>query len=95
MNIANSHSNAPFSSHHAADNMEASGKLRRHKRLVMMAIKAFPGSTGGEIADIAGLEHVEAQRRISDLKRDGFVVYVGKRKCNVKGSMMSAVWEVE
>lgn len=87
-----SHAQDTVPAHDAAEYMEKSGKATRHKARVIEFISKNQGSTGGEIGKGTGLGHAEAQRRISDLKRDGLVEYRGKRNCKVKGSPMSNVF---
>lgn len=75
-----SHSNDPEPSKEGAKKVTASGRRSAHVKLVLDAVRAFPGSTAGEIGDGTGLGHVPAQRRLSDLKSKGVVFISGKKK---------------
>ena len=75
-----SHSNDPEPSKEGAKKVTRSGKRSAHVKLVLDVVRAFPGSTAGEIGDGTGLGHVRAQRRLSDLKNDGVVFVSGKKK---------------
>ena len=75
-----SHSNDPESSKEGAKEVTGSGRRAAHVKLVMDAVRAFPGSTAGKIGDHTKLGHVRAQRRLSDLKNDGVVFVSGKKK---------------
>jgi len=79
-------------SHEAAMQHTRSGKAARHRDLVMSAVEANPSSTAGEIGNISGLGHIEAQRRLSDLYRDDLVRKGPSRKCLVKKNNM-VTWE--
>ena len=68
------------------------GTLATHREKVMKAVLSRPGHTAAEIGGMIDLEHVEAQRRLSDLARDGRIYKRGTRKCNVKGSAMMLWW---
>lgn len=87
-----SHRNDTAPAHDAAEYMETSGKAGKHKARVIEYISKNQGETGGEIGEHAKLGHIEAQRRISDLKSAGLVEYRSKKKCSVKGTNMSRVY---
>lgn len=87
-----SHSQDTIPAHEAAEHMQKSGKAAIHKARVIEFVSKSQGATGGEVGDKTGLGHIEAQRRISDLKSSGLVEYRGKRKCKVKGTNMSEVY---
>lgn len=87
-----SHASDTVSAHEAAEYMEKTGKAARHKARVIEVISLQQGMTAGEIGDASKLGHVEAQRRISDLKNAGLVEYRGRRKCRIKNTNMSQVY---
>ena len=78
----------PEPSHEAARHLNVSGKARAHRALVLEALAQRPGGTAAEYAHLVGLEHVEAQRRLSDLLKDKAVVKGMPRACQVKGTKM-------
>ena len=82
----------PDTSHQAFKRFAESGKLESHRDRVMRSVTSRPGKTAGELSEISDLSHVECQRRLSDLARDGMIYKQGKRKCSVKGSAMSLWW---
>ena len=59
---------------------------------VMKAVLSNPGKTAGELSKVAELDHVECQRRLSDLSNKGQVYKRGSRQCQVKGSTMMTWW---
>jgi len=79
----------------AAEHMHRSGKARAHRQRVIAVLEKEQGLTGPEIGQRSGLGHIEAQRRISDLKNAGLVKYDGKKHCSIKGKALSAVYLVE
>ena len=87
-----SHAMDTVSAHDAAEYMEKSGKATLHRAKVIRAVAEKQGLTAAEIGELTGLGHVEAQRRISDLKNDGVVRYGQRRKCTTKPSNMSTVY---
>ena len=82
MTIVLSHSRDTVPAHAAAEYMEKSGKATIHRSMVVEAICNSQGSTAAEIGEKTGLGHIEAQRRISDLKNKGLIEYREPRKCN-------------
>ena len=90
-----SHANDTVTAHEAAEWMQKSGKAKIHKAQVLAAVADLQGQTCAEIGEITGLGHIEAQRRVSDLKNDGLIEYRGRRDCKVKGSAMSTVYLTE
>lgn len=89
-----SHSRDTVAAHEAAEHMDKSGKAAANKMKVLKAVFKEQGQTGPELGEVTGLGHIEAQRRISDLKNDGLVEYRGRKQCSVKKSSrpMSCVY---
>ncbi len=79
-----------FARHVALEANKNPNKTNRQK--VLNALSQRPGSTAAEIGYRTELGHIEAQRRLSDLKRDGQIIMQGSRKCTYKGSTMSTWW---
>ena len=67
----------PDTSRDAAQAHEASGTASSNRDRVRIALAAYPGRTAPEYGQLTGLGHVEAQRRLSDLK--------GRRECHTDG----------
>ena len=66
--------------------------IRGNRQVVMKAVIDRPGLTAGELGDATGLGHIEAQRRLSDLKNQGLAHQGHARACTVKGSRMVTWW---
>lgn len=49
-------------------------KATAHRRLILAAIRAYPGRTSKELAQYVSIDRVEIARRTSDLERDGLIV---------------------
>ena len=60
----------------------------RHADLVLASVRRTPGLTAGELGGLTELGHIEAQRRLSDLKNAHLVRAGEPRRCGVKGSRM-------
>lgn len=78
----------------AADGHDASGRRVRHSEMVLSAVRDNPGRTAAEIGYLTGLGHIEAQRRLSDLKNAHRVRVGPARKCWMKESRMVTWWAV-
>lgn len=87
-----SHRNDTIPAHAAAENMQRSGKAKAHRLMVLAVLEKEQGLTGPEIGRLSGLGHIEAQRRISDLKNAGMVEYRGTKLCSIRGKQLSAVF---
>jgi len=75
-------------SHLAASRHYQSGKARRHSTTVLNCVQEHPDQTAAELGAITQLGHHEAQRRLSDLLRDGVVKKGPARKCNKNNNLM-------
>ena len=82
------HTGDPETAVEAERTHTSSGKRATHLALVLKAITETPGLTAAEVGERTGLGHVEAQRRLSDLKRMHHVLQGSPRLCTVKGSRM-------
>lgn len=78
----------PETSKEAAENLVASGKIKKDAELVLALLKRHPNKTWGELFDLATKaeqkELTEPQnvlRRLNDLKGLGLVIDGTKRKC--------------
>ena len=78
----------PQTSGLAADEHDARGSRARHADLVLASVHSLTGLTAGEYGERTGLGHIEAQRRLSDLKNAHLVRAGEPRRCGVKGSRM-------
>ena len=85
----------PHTSGMAADELDASGGRLKHAEMVFAAVCSNRGATAAEIGVITGLGHIEAQRRLSDLKNAHRVRQGAARACRVKGSRMVTWYAVE
>ncbi len=82
----------PSTSREAFQKHIDNGNLKSHRSIVLKGVSTYPGHTAAEVAQKIGLSHVETQRRLSDLCRDGVLLMSGRRRCQVKGSAMSLWW---
>jgi hypothetical protein len=85
-----SHKHDPEPSKEAEKRITRSGERLSHINLVMGVVENSPGETAGAIGEITGLGHIEAQRRLSDLKNLDKVFADGKAK--FKRSKQSRWW---
>jgi hypothetical protein len=76
----------PVTSHEAAERHKL--RANTNARRVFDAVVSFPDSTACELGEITALGHIEAQRRLSDLKRKGIVAQGEVKICNIKNSRM-------
>ena len=76
-------------SHEAAMQHTRSGRAAAHRAMVLDAVDHFTELTAAELAQITTLGHIETQRRLSDLFRDGLVVKVEVRLCTVNKTNMT------
>lgn len=92
----NNHTQDPQTARDAHARHLASEASKLHnetnRQRVLNALSQRPGSTAAEVGYQTNLGHIEAQRRLSDLKRDGQIIMQGSRKCGHKGSKMSTWW---
>lgn len=58
----------PETSHIAAARIKVSGVLANHQHLIARAIRAQPGMTYTEIAEVTGLERHAVGRRLKELQ---------------------------
>lgn len=85
----------PATSHQAADRMNRSGKAQRNGEAVRALVAAHPGLTSRELSALpdcpAGVDRVEAARRLSDLERAGAVRKGDARECSL-GQGRAMTW---
>ena len=63
----------PDTSHEAAEHVTRSGARQRHIEIVIAAVRAHPGLTSLELADVCGLERHEVARRTADAEASGAI----------------------
>jgi hypothetical protein len=63
----------PATSYDAEAAVTGSGKRRTHAEMVLAWVTRHPGLVAPYYGTVTGLGHVEAQRRLSDLKARGLV----------------------
>ena len=64
----------PGTSHLAAEEVTKSGRRESHVAKVMAVVRKEPGLVAHEIAPRAGLDYIEAVRRLSDAKNRGLAL---------------------
>ena len=82
----------PITSHLAAEEITKSGLRAAQQARCVAAIRAFPGRTMQELAELTGICRFELGRRVSECGVAGAVRRMSKRKCTVTGRMAEP-WE--
>ncbi len=75
----------PETSHEAAEHVTASGTRAQQQAQTIAAIRAFPGRTMQELAELTGYCRFMLGRRVSECETAGAVRRMPKRKCAVTG----------
>ncbi len=81
----------PDTSHEAARECIASGRLGRHMRLALSAIVKHQGCTSAELVEWCELNRHEVARRLPDLEKRGLVRQGESRACWVT-KRQSVTW---
>lgn len=84
----------PATSGQAAARVASSGSRDDHIGRVIHAVRAHPGRTSAEIAQITGLERHEAARRTADAEHLGRIRKGTPRICSVGGTRAVTWWAV-
>lgn len=88
-----SHRHDPDTSRQAAARTVASGQRDDHITRIVAAVRAHPGCTSAELAQLTGLERHEAARRTADAEHQGRIRKGPARKCSVSGRA-AVVWRL-
>lgn len=69
-------------SHAAARRIERTGTAQSHRAVILAAVRACPGRTSKQLAQLTGLERHEVARRLPELRSDGavYVAQIGERE---------------
>ena len=86
------HTADPDTAYEAEQAITKSGKRQTQMEWVLKCVQVAPGSTAYEIGIISRLDHIPAQRRLSDLKTLGKVYMDGTKTVN--GRRMKCWWPV-
>ena len=87
------HRNDPLPSIVAEERMRKSGKLIKHRTIVVLAVRDFPGSTAPELAfKTQQLDRYEFSRRLPEAEQVGLVKKGIERNCRINGTLMTT-WE--
>lgn len=89
MRSLNAHITDPLTSYKAVAEHDVKG----NRRIILSCVQTEPGGTKVDYGKSSGLGEFEAARRLSDLKRDGFVFVEGTAKPEGRASM-SRHWPV-
>jgi len=78
--------------------MEGAKYINHKKRqsqcdMILDCLRANPDLTSGEIATMLNLTYYQVQKRITDLQNLCQVVYVGYRKCRIRGTICG-IWRL-
>lgn len=93
--MARSRHSDPETSKLAARHHEASGVAHERRLAIRRALEAASRPlTPAEIAERAGLDYVECQRRMSEVRRLGWIAEAGRTRCPLRGTM-TRQWSAE
>lgn len=87
-----SHSVDPRSSFQAEKRITKSGRRETLYNQVLSALKANPGVTGAELAQIMGIDKYSVRRRLSDCKNKNTAIQGESRVCKVDGELAVTWW---
>ena len=82
----------PHTSHLAAAEIVASGARAEQQAHVLSAVRAMPGCTSAELAEVFGLDRYAFARRLPEVERQGLVTRDGARICDVSGRQALTWW---
>lgn len=82
----------PTTSIEAARRVIASGSQDDHVGRIVRAVRARPGRTSAELAQLTGLERHEAARRTADAEHQGSIHKGAPRVCSVGGRSAVTWW---
>ena len=83
-----------LNSHEAATDITTSGKRGTHARRLLAAIRANPGGTLADYADLLEISRERLSKRASDLKNKGFVLAGAPRVVSTTGQPNETLWPV-
>ena len=84
----------PISSHEAARAIIATGDRAHQQHLAYAAVRAYPGRTSLELAQLSGQDRYRLARRLPELAELGLVTHGPKRRCTASARGLNAVtWE--
>lgn len=81
----------PETSHFAAEEVTASGRRATQQHSVLAAVRANPGRTSLELAEVMRSDRYMVARRLPELEAAGLVWKGPARKC-VVGNRMAVTW---
>ena len=84
------HATGSESSHRAAEDMVRSGKLKGHQLMIYEGLRDHPDCTAGELARYIELDHVQIDRRVGKMEKDGLIESPGSRFCGERETHMKA-----
>jgi len=90
----------PDTSHQAAEKVRKSGQLGKQQRLVLDAVKRFPGKTSAELGQLIASERSEdavvwryrAARRCPEVSVTGLIRRRSPRTCEITGHPAMTWW---
>ena len=68
----------PGSSHAAATDMERSGKMGAQMAEALRLVRAYPGLTSKQLAEVSELDRYQIARRLPDLEKKGLARHVDR-----------------
>lgn len=82
----------PITSHLAAEQIEESGDAESHRRILLAAVRQWPGKTCGELAHLVLMRREPCGKRLPELRRAGLVRNGPERICSEQGTRQMT-WE--
>ena len=84
----------PGSSHSAAADLVASGKLRAQRSVTEAAVKRHPGQSSLRLAELTGLDRHMLARRLPELAREGRIWRGPSAPCGTTDKPACTWWPV-
>lgn len=84
----------PESSHRAAVEITASGARAHQQAQTIAAVRAFPGCTTQELAELTGLDRYALARRAPECVTAGAIRKGEQRTCAVTGRLALTWWVI-
>ncbi len=93
-NILPARAGDPATSHLAAAEHIATGRRADRQRHVLSAVRALPGGTSAELAQVFGLDRHAVARRLPELERRALIRRGDARRCDATGRAALTWWPV-
>jgi DNA-binding MarR family transcriptional regulator len=81
----------PYSSHEAENEINKTGSRAAHQKIILEAVRRYPGHTSKELTRFCDLDRYQIARRLADLENAGYIEKGPIRKCTI-GNRNAATW---